>query len=158
MKPDAGASVSGMLLTCTCRACGYSRVSRVGQIGMRISALLLLAWKPWVMRTNSIHFSDAPEKVKMSTTLTSQGCVRIKTGTAHSRVPGLCDANRTNDADILQVLCQRHRGHCVRARSLQSYPTLCDPIDCSPPGPFVHGILQARILDWIAMLSSRGSS
>ena len=31
------------------------------------------------------------------------------------------------------------------AKSLQSYPTLCDPMDCSPPGSSVHGILQARI-------------
>ena len=37
----------------------------------------------------------------------------------------------------------------------QSSPTLCDPIDCSPPGSSVHGILQARILEWIAMSSSR---
>ena len=36
--------------------------------------------------------------------------------------------------------------------------TLCNPIDCSPPGSSVHGILQARILEWVAMLSSRGSS
>ena len=32
------------------------------------------------------------------------------------------------------------------------------PLDCSLPGPFVHGILQARILEWVAMPSSRGSS
>ena len=38
----------------------------------------------------------------------------------------------------------------------QSCPTLCDPVDCSPPGSSVHGILQARILDWVAMPSSRG--
>ena len=44
---------------------------------------------------------------------------------------------------------------CVPA---QSYPTFCDPIDCSPPGSSVHGILQARILEWVAMPSSRGSS
>ena len=31
----------------------------------------------------------------------------------------------------------------------QLCPTLCDPMDCSPPGPSVHGILQARILEWI---------
>ena len=37
-------------------------------------------------------------------------------------------------------------------------PTLCDRIDCSPPGLFVHGILQARILEWVAMSSSRASS
>ena len=36
---------------------------------------------------------------------------------------------------------------------LQSCPTLCDPTDCSPPGSSVHEILQARILEWIAMSS-----
>ena len=37
----------------------------------------------------------------------------------------------------------------------QSCPTLCDPMDCSLPGPSVHGILQARILEWVATPSSR---
>ena len=46
----------------------------------------------------------------------------------------------------------------VCAQSLQSCPTLCDPMDCSLPGSSVHGILQARILEWVAMPSSRGSS
>ena len=41
---------------------------------------------------------------------------------------------------------------------LQLCLTLCDPMDCSPPGSSVHGILQARILEWVAMPSSRGSS
>ena len=36
--------------------------------------------------------------------------------------------------------------------------TLCNPMDCSPPGSSVHGILQARILEWVAMPFSRGSS
>ena len=36
--------------------------------------------------------------------------------------------------------------------------THCNPMDCSPPGSSVHGILQARILKWVAMFSSRGSS
>jgi len=40
------------------------------------------------------------------------------------------------------------------AKSLQSCPTLCDPIDCSPPGPPVPGILQARTLEWVAISSS----
>ena len=44
------------------------------------------------------------------------------------------------------------------AKSLQSYPTLCNPTDCSPPGSSVHGILQARILEWVAISFSRGSS
>ena len=40
----------------------------------------------------------------------------------------------------------------------QSCPTLYDPMDCSPPGSSVQGILQARILEWIAIPFSRGSS
>ena len=41
---------------------------------------------------------------------------------------------------------------------LQLSPTLCDPMDCSLPGSSVHGLLQAGILEWVAMPSSRGSS
>ena len=40
----------------------------------------------------------------------------------------------------------------------QSCPTLCDPVDCSLPGSSVHGILQARVLEWAAISFSRGSS
>ena len=40
----------------------------------------------------------------------------------------------------------------------QSCPTLCDPMDCSLPGSSVHGIFQARILEWVAISFSRGSS
>ena len=40
----------------------------------------------------------------------------------------------------------------------QSCPTLCDPMDCSPPGSSAHGILQARMLEWGARPFSRGSS
>ena len=47
---------------------------------------------------------------------------------------------------------------CVCIRSLQSCSTLCDNMDYNPPGCSVHGILQARILEWVAMPSSRGSS
>ena len=41
------------------------------------------------------------------------------------------------------------------AKSLQSCPTLCDPIDCSLPGSSVHGTSQARILEWVAIYFSR---
>ena len=40
------------------------------------------------------------------------------------------------------------------AKSLQSCPTLCDPIDSSPPGYPIPGIFQARILEWVAISSS----
>ena len=40
---------------------------------------------------------------------------------------------------------------CMRAQSLQSCPTLCDLLDHGPPGSSVHGILQARVLQWVAI-------
>ena len=46
----------------------------------------------------------------------------------------------------------------VCAKSLQLCLTLCDPMDCRLPDSSVRGILQARILEWVAMPSSRGSS
>ena len=49
--------------------------------------------------------------------------------------------------------CVQYVLHCF-----QSCPTLCNPMDCSLPGSPVHGILQARILECVAMPSSRGSS
>ena len=46
----------------------------------------------------------------------------------------------------------------VCAKSLQSYLTLCDPMNCSSLGSSIHGILQARIPEWVAISFSRGSS
>ena len=47
----------------------------------------------------------------------------------------------------------------MRAKSLQSSPTLCDTMDCSLPGSSAHGILQARTLEWVAAAPfSRGAS
>ena len=47
---------------------------------------------------------------------------------------------------------------CACAKSLQSFLTLCDPIDWSPLDSSVHGILQAKILEWVTVTFSRGSS
>ena len=50
-------------------------------------------------------------------------------------------------------------GHRAGLRLVaQSCLTLCDPVGCSPPGSSAHGLLQARILEWVAVPSSRGSS
>ena len=46
----------------------------------------------------------------------------------------------------------------LSVKSLQLYLTLCDPRYCSPQGSSIHGILQARILEWVAVSSSRASS
>ena len=52
----------------------------------------------------------------------------------------------------------QHHFARIHAKSLQLYLTSYDPMDCSPPGSSDHGILQVRILEWVAMPSSRGSS
>ena len=44
----------------------------------------------------------------------------------------------------------------MHAKSLQLCPTLCDPVDCSPPGSSIHWILQARILEWVTISFSNG--
>ena len=46
---------------------------------------------------------------------------------------------------------------CVCVLVTQSYPTLWDPMDCSPPGSSAQGILQVRVLEWVAISFSRGS-
>ena len=48
--------------------------------------------------------------------------------------------------------------HESESEVAQSCPTLCNPVDCSPPSFSIHGILQARILEWVAISFSRGSS
>ena len=53
----------------------------------------------------------------------------------------------------LALLCSENESEVT-----QSSLTLCDPMDCSPPGYSVHRILQARILEWVAISFSRGSS
>ena len=45
-----------------------------------------------------------------------------------------------------------------KSKVAQSCPTLCNPMDCSPPGSSIHGIFQARIREWVAIFFSRGSS
>ena len=45
---------------------------------------------------------------------------------------------------------------CMHAVCFQLCPTLCDPMNRSPPGSSVHGVLQARILEWVALLPARG--
>ena len=56
---------------------------------------------------------------------------------------------------IIEILLEICITLCAAAaKSLQSCPTLCDPIDGSPPGPAVPGILQARTLEWVAITSS----
>jgi len=51
------------------------------------------------------------------------------------------------------IRCLISCANAAAAKSLQSCPTLCDPIDGSPPGSPIPGILQARTLEWVAIPS-----
>ena len=67
---------------------------------------------------------------------------------------------RTGKPCMLQSTGSQRVGHnwATAAKSLQLCPTLCDPIDGSPPGSPVHGILQARTLEWVAISFSKLSN
>ena len=67
-------------------------------------------------------------------------------------------SSQTGEKNQRKHSLPRHLFVYVCAKSVQSYPTLCSPMDCSPPGSSVRGILQARILEGVAMPSSRGYS
>ena len=56
-----------------------------------------------------------------------------------------------NSGDMIFLITLNLYVAAAAAKSLQSYPTLCDPIDGSPPGSPIPGILQARILEWVAI-------
>ena len=63
--------------------------------------------------------------------------------------------------DIIQnssryiTVCRMNQCACLQCLVTPSYLTPCDPMDCSPPGSSVHGILQARTLEWVAIPFSR---
>ena len=57
---------------------------------------------------------------------------------------------------FLGLACLTHKNMVVLVA--KSCPILWDPVDCSPPGSSVHGVLQARTVQWVAILLSRGSS
>ena len=61
-------------------------------------------------------------------------------------------------ADKSEIETKLSMTAAAAAKSLQSCPTLCDPIDGSPPGSPVPGILQARTLEWVAISSSMTTS
>ena len=63
--------------------------------------------------------------------------------------------NSTSLLDFLSRLCTLHYLVCS---ATQSCLTLCNPMNCNLPGSSVHGIFQARILEWVAISFSRGSS
>ena len=85
--------------------------------------------------------------------------------------PTLCDPHRWQPTRLLCPWDSSGKNigvgchfllQCMKVKSereaAQSCPTLSDPMDCSPPGPSIHGILQARVLEWGAIAFSDGLS
>ena len=84
----------------------------------------------------------------------SQVCGSVisnRNNSLHVQMPAACDRAEENPSTTEHL-------SGVTVLSLQSCPTLCDPVDCSSPGSSIHGILQARIPEWVPIPSSRGTS
>ena len=78
----------------------------------------------------------------------------VQVGTGKCAVPGTHQAISTLKtlALVIPAACNAHCCHCYLLS--KSCLTICNPTDCSPPGSSVHGILQARTLEWVAISSS----
>ena len=99
----------------------------------------------WKVRTGSLpslRFHKAPAEKWMQ--------ISDPTATSYPSPNELCVPGQLEEK-------AKKRGACW-AKPLQSCPTLCNPLDCSPPAPLSMGIVQARILERAAKPSSRGSS
>ena len=71
----------------------------------------------------------------------------------HGHEPATLQLLKLRDDQVENMVSGSRKicGHAAAAKLLQSCPTLCDPIDGSPPGSPVPGILQARTLEWVAI-------
>ena len=73
-------------------------------------------------------------------------------------LPFSLEGQKKKKNQLMKSAMQKIKTRKVKVLVAQLCPTFCDPTDCSPPGSSVHGILQARILEWVAISFSRDSS
>ena len=128
------------------------QASKSLHIPYQSQGILCLVWKElrkllfWHFLSSSKYFVFAKANVWNSKAKSWSIC------SLHSAVSTFC---RDNGREVWSI------GTCMRrseSEVAQSCPTLLDPVDCSLPGSSIHGIFQARILEWIAISFSRGSS
>ena len=76
----------------------------------------------------------------------------INLGLETGRNSSLMNVSRASPESFKNGLFQvGHLTKCLFSSIIQSYPTLSDPMDCSLPGSSIHGIFQARVLEWVAI-------
>ena len=84
--------------------------------------------------------------------------IRDIKGTSHAKMGTIKDRNGTDLTEAEDIKKRRQEDTQSESEVAQSCPTLCDHMNGSLPGSAIHGIFQARILDWAAISFSRGSS
>ena len=80
--------------------------------------------------------------------------LQIVTINSGQNVKHNCLKNPINKSRRIQRVIEIWENAAAAAKSLQLCPTLSDPMDCSPPGSSIHGIFQARVLEWGAIVLS----
>ena len=88
----------------------------------------------------------------------SASCYGLLTASTYDSARGLSLVSNRGQGLLLPFRVAFFSKACVYAQLLQSCLTLCDPMNCSLPGFSGHGILQARILEWVAISYSKRSS
>ena len=134
-------------------------VKTLNPIGVELSCRYLrwrMSWSDWCFRTSLM---PVLRRIRMDWLNQRQGnqpedCCSSRwwgwnQGSGHGCWFKFCVWRKREEMLVVWVLC---------IQSLQSCLALCDAMDCTPPGSSVHGILQTKIMGWVAMPSSRGSS
>ena len=148
------------------RTAAPAKDRHTGWLSFAIHHTLSATWKKysWLLK-----WAGSGHKVHMFSS--AQLLSRVWHGLQHARPPCLSPTPRAR-SNIMSIESVMPSNHLILCRPLllppsispsesevaQSCPTLCDPMDCRLPGFYVHGIFQARILEWVAISFSRRSS
>ena len=135
-------------------------LTRVPMLTTRsISPSLQIMYKVWFSSLHAPKLTSwSPSSPKIRSSMKSEDA-RDRHPGGYNPVHTHAVYTRLRNAQLWDILwkglrsCSPHS--LMHAKSLQSCPNLCNPMDCSPPGSSVRGILQARILEWVAIFYSK---
>ena len=119
-------------------------------LAMQEAGVQSLGWEDPLEKEMATHSSTLAWKIpwmEKAGRLQSMGSQRVGHDFTTTTTTKLLSALQKIMSLVLQVYIYA----CMCVLSLESCPPLCDPVDCSPPGASVHGLLQARILEWVIM-------